>query len=207
MTELQNFIQDLRKYYLLELGTVSPSLFKKLKLFIGNYGLFCCFTHRLGATINKIPNYNFPLKIFLKLVFEILNFISRFFHHVYINNATIGPGFYIGHVGNIFIGSIEVGDNFNITHNVTIGVGRNAAGRGLPKKIGDNVWVGTGSVISGSITIGNNVTIAAGTILSRDVPDGCLVAGNPGRIIQQNYDNSDLLGTELSNDIISGSSD
>jgi len=46
--------------------------------------------------------------------------------------------------------------------------------------------------VAGAISIGNNVTIMPGTFLSRTVPDGCLVGGNPGRVLAQNYDNLKL---------------
>jgi len=55
------------------------------------------------------------------------------------------------------------------------------------------VWIGPGSTITGDITIGNDVTISAGTVLSKSVPDGCLVAGNPGRVIQRDYDNRPMM--------------
>jgi hypothetical protein len=48
-------------------------------------------------------------------------------------------------------------------------------------------------MIFGGITVGNNVTISAGTVLTKSVPDGSLVAGNPGRIIQCDYDNRLLI--------------
>lgn len=64
---------------------------------------------------------------------------------------------------------------------------------GATPTIGDNVWVGTGSIITGGIKIGNGVTISAGSFLSRDVPDNCLVAGNPARVIMRDYDNSRLV--------------
>lgn len=33
------------------------------------------------------------------------------------------------------------------------------------------------------VTIGNNVIIGAGAIVTRSIPDGCIVAGNPAKII------------------------
>jgi len=116
----------------------------------------------------------------------------QFFHHVNIDDATIGPGFFIGHVGTIYIGPVVIGENFSVTHNVTIGVGHSEGKTGLPS-IGDNVWIGTGSVVSGAISVGNGVTIANGTMLTRSVGDGCLVAGNPGRVVMNSFDNSELL--------------
>ena len=54
--------------------------------------------------------------------------------------------------------------------------------RGTPV-IGDNVWIGTGSVIVGKIIIGSNVLIAPNAFVNMDVPSNSLVIGNPARII------------------------
>lgn len=60
-------------------------------------------------------------------------------------------------------------------------------------QIGDNVWIGPGAVITGAITVGDGATISAGTVLSKDVPAACLVAGNPGRVVARDYDNSGMI--------------
>ena len=137
---------------------------------------------------------------FIPKVFHlILSYLVHMIHHVDIDAATIGPGLYIGHVGTIYIGPVDIGSNFSITHNVTIGSGHFRGKKGVPS-IGNNVWLGTGSVVSGAITIGNQVTINSGCILSRSIPDGFLAGGNPGRLILQNYDNRELLGWSLPDD-------
>ena len=56
-----------------------------------------------------------------------------------------------------------------------------------PVKIGNNVQIGTNSVILPGITIGNNVVIGALTLVNKDVPDNCRVVGSPMKIIS--YDN------------------
>jgi acetyltransferase-like isoleucine patch superfamily enzyme len=48
--------------------------------------------------------------------------------------------------------------------------------------IGDNVLIGTHSVILPGIRVGKNSVVGAGTIVTRDVPDNCVVDGNPARI-------------------------
>ena len=52
-----------------------------------------------------------------------------------------------------------------------------------PIRVGNNVMVGTGSIIMPGVTIGNNVIIAASSIITRDVPDGAVVAGIPAKQI------------------------
>lgn len=51
-------------------------------------------------------------------------------------------------------------------------------------RIGNNVFVGAGSIILPGVTIGSNVVIGAGSIVSRDIPDYSVAAGNPARVIK-----------------------
>ena len=49
--------------------------------------------------------------------------------------------------------------------------------------IGDNVFIGAGSIVLPNVTIGSNVVIGAGSVVTHDVPDGMVIAGNPARPI------------------------
>lgn len=49
--------------------------------------------------------------------------------------------------------------------------------------IGDNVFVGYGSILLPGTTIGSNVIIGAGTVVAKDIPDNVVVAGNPCRVL------------------------
>jgi acetyltransferase-like isoleucine patch superfamily enzyme len=50
-------------------------------------------------------------------------------------------------------------------------------------KIGDEVWIGPGSLILPNVTIGNGSVVAAGSVVSLSVPPGTMVQGNPARPI------------------------
>ena len=131
----------------------------------------------------------FPLGMSLMLRHRVLTV-----RHVHLSRgAEIGPGLYIMHAYGIMVGPSPIGDNCVLHQNVTIG-DRVAAGDNSVPRLGNNVWVGPGATITGDITIGDNVVVSAGTVMSKSVPDGCLVAGNPGRVIQRDYDNSAILG-------------
>jgi acetyltransferase-like isoleucine patch superfamily enzyme len=52
-------------------------------------------------------------------------------------------------------------------------------------KIGNNVWVGWGSIILKGVTIGDNSIVAAGAVVVKDVPSNVIVAGNPAKVIKQ----------------------
>jgi maltose O-acetyltransferase len=50
--------------------------------------------------------------------------------------------------------------------------------------IGDNVFIGAGSIVLPGVTIGNNVVIGAGSVVSRDIPDNSVAVGNPARVVK-----------------------
>lgn len=50
--------------------------------------------------------------------------------------------------------------------------------------IGENVFIGTGSIILKGVNIGNNSVIGAGSVVSRDIPSNVIAAGNPCVVIK-----------------------
>lgn len=44
--------------------------------------------------------------------------------------------------------------------------------------IGENVWVGTGTVIVQGVTIGKNSVIGAGSVVVKDIPENVVAVGN-----------------------------
>ena len=55
----------------------------------------------------------------------------------------------------------------------------------LPIVVGDNVWIGGGSIICAGVTIGSNTTIGAGSVVTRDIPANVVAVGNPCRPIKK----------------------
>ena len=54
-----------------------------------------------------------------------------------------------------------------------------------PVTIGDNVWIGGGSIICAGVTIGKNTTIGAGSVVVKNIPANVVAVGNPCRVIKQ----------------------
>lgn len=49
--------------------------------------------------------------------------------------------------------------------------------------IGNNVFIGAGSIILPCVHIGSRVIIGAGSIVAKDIPDNSVAAGNPAKVI------------------------
>ena len=46
-------------------------------------------------------------------------------------------------------------------------------------RIGNNVFIGTNSVILGGVTVGDNVIIGANSVVNKDIPSDCVAVGSP----------------------------
>ncbi len=56
-------------------------------------------------------------------------------------------------------------------------------GRNLYVEIGDDVWIGYGSIVLSGTKISNGSIVAAGSVVTRNVPPFTIVGGNPAKII------------------------
>lgn len=83
---------------------------------------------------------------------------------------------------------IEIGDNCTLTNCTVLAhdastkkmIGYSKVGEVI---IGNNVFVGHGSIILCGVHIGNNVIIGAGSVVTKDIEDNVVAAGNPVRVI------------------------
>jgi serine O-acetyltransferase len=117
---------------------------------------------------------------------RLLSQLTRFFTGVEIHpGAEIGRGFFIDHGMGVVIGeTTAIGDNVTLYQGVTLGGTGKESGKRHPT-IGNDVVVGCGARVLGSITIGNDVRIGAGSVVVNDVPDDCTVVGVPGRVVRE----------------------
>ncbi len=90
---------------------------------------------------------------------------------------------------------LEIGDSVKITANVTIlthdysysvlrikyhDLLNECAGKTV---IGNNVFIGMGSIIMPGVHIGNNCIIGSGSVVTKDIPSDSVAAGNPAHVI------------------------
>ncbi len=91
-------------------------------------------------------------------------------------------------------GHIYVGDYVMFGPNVTIATANHPIEPGLRRRglqynkdvhIGENTWIGAGSIIVPGVHIGKNVVIGAGSIVTKDIPDNVVAVGNPCRVLRE----------------------
>lgn len=115
-----------------------------------------------------------------------LSHINRFLTGIEIHPAAqIGRGVFIDHGMGVVIGeTATVGDGCLIYKGVVLG------GTSFEKKkrhptLGKKVIVGSNACVLGNISIGDNVRIGSGSVVIKDVPANATVVGVPGRIIER----------------------
>jgi serine O-acetyltransferase len=102
-----------------------------------------------------------------------------------------GPGLSIAHRGTIVVhDAVRVGENCRIFHGVTIGSGR-LASNDCPS-IGNNVFIGTGAVIVGAVTIADGIAIGANSYVDKSFSESNItIAGCPAKKVS-NKSSEDL---------------
>ena len=95
--------------------------------------------------------------------------------------AEFGPGFVLIHATGVVInGEVKGGTNVFIEHQVTIGAERRQSPR-----IGNDVFIGAGAKIIGSIVLGDHSRVGANAVVLEDVPAHATVIGIPARVVQR----------------------
>ncbi|MGH9380338.1 MAG: serine O-acetyltransferase [Thermoanaerobaculia bacterium] len=99
--------------------------------------------------------------------------------------ARVGPGLFIGHGTGIVVGdSAVIGARATLLHQVTIGAPATARRDEMPV-LGDDVFVGAGARVIGSLSVGDGAFIGTGCLVFEDVPAGSRVVPLPNAEIRR----------------------
>lgn len=129
------------------------------------------------------------IKMYIKLHGKGFKFTAKFFY--WMNRivfscdipctVTIGKRLHLPHfgLGVVLHPCTKIGDDVTIYQQVTIG----ARGRNWNVEIGNNVLLGAGCKILGTLKIGNDCKVGANCVVLKSIPDGNTVVGVPAHII------------------------
>jgi maltose O-acetyltransferase len=115
------------------------------------------------------------------------------FHCDYGFNIAVGERFY-ANVNCVFLdcAPIEIGRHvllgpavhlYTATHPFDPAKRREGLESAKPITIGDDAWLGGGTIVLPGVTIGDRAVVGAGSVVTRDVPADSRIAGNPARPI------------------------
>ena len=150
-----------------------PAATSKLEIITSYSGLHALWLHRLA---HKLWREGVP--VLPRWVSQFNRFLPGIEIHP---GARIGHGLFIDHGSGVVIGeTTEVGDNVTLYQGVTLGGTGKETGKRHPT-VDDNVIVGAGAQVLGSVHVGENAKIGAGSVVVSDVPRNSTVVGNPGR--------------------------
>jgi maltose O-acetyltransferase len=88
---------------------------------------------------------------------------------------------------------VEIGDHvllgpnvqvYTATHPLDYAARRTGLELARPVRIGSDVWIGGGAIISPGVSVGARSVIGAGSVVTRDIPAGVFAAGNPCRVVR-----------------------
>lgn len=158
-----------------------PSRFQRFRVILETEAIWAIWVFRFGQYLYNEAN---PL---VRLVFKIPYLLSAKVLgwsvgiHLF-PETRIGPGFYIGHYGGIWITQLaKLGANCSISQGVTIGVAGRDQSTG--PEIGDRVWVGPNATITGKVKVGSGAVIGANSLVATNIPENGVAVGVPARVL------------------------
>ena len=178
------FFRDVRE----DIQTVlkkDPAARNSLEVLICYPGIWALIWHKPA---------HFLYKHNLKLLARVISQVTRFFTGIEIHpGAQIGRRCFIDHGMAVVIGeTTEIGDDVTLYQGVTLGGTGKDSGKRHPT-IGNRVIVSSGAKVLGPFTVGDDVKIGSGSIVLNEIPPGCTVVGIPGKVVKRYGESTDDL--------------
>jgi len=95
-----------------------------------------------------------------------------------VKQAVIGPHTAVGHFS--YLGDATIGAHVNIAAG-TITANYDGTREKKRTEVGDNAFIGCGTIFRAPVRIGADAATGAGAVVTHDVAEGMLVAGIPAR--------------------------
>jgi len=170
-------------------------MFKKLRWKkvknITFYGILYKFTKPIPPGL-WIANFWFQRVLRINADYDwMINFTSRAVgdieigKNVWVSFATSGGCYFQGN------NKIIIGDDTIFAPNVSIISANHSLDnfstweKAPPIEIGKKCWIGTGVTILPGVKLGDNVIVGAGSVVTKSFPSNCIIAGVPSVIIKK----------------------
>jgi serine O-acetyltransferase len=145
--------------------------------------ILLCYPGLHAVLAHRVSRWCYVRRWFVlaRLISQLARFITGIEIHP---GAKIGRRLFIDHGMGVVIGeTAEIGDDVLLYQAVTLGGTGHQRGKRHPT-IGNNVVVGAGAKVLGSITLGDFAKVGAGSVVVHSVPSGATVVGMPARIVK-----------------------
>ena len=146
--------------------------------------ILLCYPGFQSIVIHRLTHKLWKFKV--PLIPRFLSHLNRLITGIEIHpGAKIGKRVFIDHGMGVVIGeTAEIGNNCLLYQGVTLGGTGKNHGKRHPTLM-ENVVVGAGAKVLGSIKVGSNTRIGAGSVVVRNVEGNSTVVGVPGRVVHQ----------------------
>ena len=154
------------------------------------FEILTCYSGVQAVILYRLTHFLWRYK--LRWLARFISTLARWITGIEIHpGAVIGRRFFIDHGMGVVIGETAIiGDDCMLYHGVTLG-GTNWDKVKRHPTLKNGVVIGAGAKILGPITLGNNVRVGSNSVVVRSIDDNETVVGIPGRIVRQKTEDED----------------
>ena len=154
------------------------------------FEILTCYSGVQAAIFYRLTHFLWRYK--LRWLARFISTLARWFTGIEIHpGAVIGRRFFIDHGMGVVIGETTIiGDDCMLYHGVTLGGTTWDKVKRHPT-LKNGVVIGAGAKILGPVTLGNNVRVGSNSVVVRSIDDNETVVGIPGRIVRKKAEDTD----------------
>jgi serine O-acetyltransferase len=158
----------------------NASIAKKVSVCVLVEGIWATSVYRLGRVLRCLGG---PAKVAWP-IYRAAELAVRLLTGIHLDvDADIGPGFYVGHHGAIYVGpGVSIGADSSIGQMCHLG--RSKISSAAPC-VGSRVYLGPGCKILGPVRIGDGAAVGTNAVVLEDVLAGTTVVGIPARVVSK----------------------
>ena len=154
------------------------------------FEILTCYSGVQAVIFYRLTHFLWRYK--LRWLARFISTLARWITGIEIHpGAVIGKRFFIDHGMGVVIGETSIiGDDCMLYHGVTLGGTTWDKVKRHPT-LKNGVVIGAGAKILGPVTLGNNVRVGSNSVVVRSIDDNETVVGIPGRIVRKKAEDTD----------------